>query len=257
MRFRHALTSAFVLVAVAANAQNTLDPDNKCRGDGIVRPYPALREADVAWERRVWRVIDLADASNAPLSASNVEGTVCLSLMDVIPHGLRDEGGITAYDPGEHGTDDAFRVPLSRERLRMMLQALDTLPPSAIGRFMLKEDWILDKHRSEMEVRIIGLAPMIAVRGELGELMGYRPMFWLYYPECRQLLAWWVALRGADGVLTYEAILDQRRFRGSITKVSNVHDRGVTGTRTGIDALIESEALRERLMNLGFDLWHY
>lgn len=257
MRCHRALTSAFLFVAVPVGAQNTLDPDNKCRGDGFVRPYHALREADVAWERRVWRMINLAEAPNASLNSSNVEGTACLSLMDVIRHGLRDKDGITAYDPGEHGTDDAFRVPLARERLRMMLQMLDTLPPSAIGRFMLKEDWVLDKHRSEMEVRIIGLAPMIAVRGELGELKGYRPMFWLYYPECRQLFAWWVALRGVEGTLTYETILDQRRFRGSITKVSNVHDRGITGTRTGIDALIESEALRERLMNLGFDLWHY
>ena len=109
-----------------------------------------------------------------------------------------------------------------------------------------------------MEVRIIGLAPMVEVRGELGELQGFRPVFWLYYPELRQLLAWWTAVEGPDGTRTsYETIFDQRRFRGSIVKVSNVAGVPISDTRGGFDALLQSAALQQQLLDLGFDLWHY
>ena len=129
--------------------------------------------------------------------------------MSVISHGLKDEGGITAYDPGPDGKDDAFRARMSGTALSTILARLDTLDADGVGRFMIKEDWIFDRSRSMMEARIIGLAPMIEVRGELGELRGFRPLFWLYYPECRQLFSWWNAVKSGDGKqITYEALLD-------------------------------------------------
>lgn len=138
------------------------------------------------------------------------------------------------------------------------LAALDSLSAPKVGRIMIKEDWVFDKARGEMVVRIIGLAPMIEVRGEFGELRGYRPLFWLYYPECRQLFAWWVAGKGAEGSpVTFETVLDRRLFRGDISKVSNMQDRAINANSNGIDALLESDAVRKQLEAIGFDLWHY
>ena len=134
--------------------------------------------------------------------------------MSVIRHGLKDEGGITAYDPGPDGEDDAFRARMSGTALSAVLAGIDTLGPDAVGRFMIKEDWLFDRSRSVMEARIIGLAPMIEVRGEFGELRGFRPLFWLYYPECRQLFSWWNAAVGADGVLGGELLGDLEREVG-------------------------------------------
>ena len=241
----------------AAHGQDVLNDADPCRADGIVRPYAPVREADVTWARRVWRVIDLRDARNAAISAPQGLKQACRNLMGVIRHGLKDEGGIAAYDPGPEGKDDAFRARMSSAGLKPILASLDTLGAEAIGRWIIKEDWILDGQRGVMEARIIGLAPMIEVRGEDGELRGYRPLFWLYYPECRQLFSWWTASLESDGErLSYEALFDQRRFFGEITKVSSVLDRSINATSTGIEALLESDAQRQQLLDVGFD-WHY
>lgn len=210
------------------------------------------------WHRRVWRVIDLSEPANQLLARPAVGATQCRSLIDVVRHGLREEGGIRAFVAGGDGLDDGFRTALDRVPLMKELAALDSLSAPKVGRIMIKEDWVFDKARGELVVRIIGLAPMIEVRGEFGELRGYRPLFWLYYPECRQLFAWWVAGKGAEGSpVTFETVLDRRLFRGDISKVSNMQDRAINANSKGIDALLESDAVRKQLEAIGFDLWHY
>lgn len=54
----------------------------------------------------------------------------------------------------------------------------------------MKEDWFFDKQRSVMDVRILGLCPMKekADPGS-GEIIGYSPIFWVYFPQCRPIFA--------------------------------------------------------------------
>ncbi|MEO8590203.1 MAG: gliding motility protein GldN, partial [Flavobacteriales bacterium] len=215
-------------------------------------------EADVMWERRVWRVIDLKEKMNLPFLLPSAEVNGCLGLFGVIRHGLLDEGAITAYDPGPLADDDAFKVPFGREGIRTLFAALDTLPEQSVTRIMIKEDWIFEKQRSVMEVRIIGIAPMVEVRGEDGELRGHHPLFWLYYPECRTLFARWLALKQEDDTrLSFEDLFAKRRFTSMIVKVSNMYDRMVDDHSAGLDALLESESIRQQLFQIGFDLWNY
>ncbi len=219
-------------------------------------PYPALRQANVAWERRVWRVIDLRDEGNAVLRSA-VNGKGCPGLFHVIVHGLLDEGAITAFDPGPTGADDAFSKPFSRAEIAAVLAAWDPLGTSPVTRYMLKEDWVFDKERGVMDVRIIGIAPMKTVLGEDGELRGHTPLFWLYYPECRTLFARWVALGTGDSVISFETVLGERHFTSTVLKVSNGMGRSINAYATGNDAVFESEAIKENLFHMGFDLWNY
>lgn len=247
-------------------AQDPLDPGTSgqsqsagCTMIGGVAPYTALREADVFWERRVWRVLDLDDPVNHLLRAPDGASDGCYGLFQIIRHGLLDEGAITAYDPGPLMQDDAFKMPLSSDALAAQFAAMDSIPGTRIGRLLIKEDWIFDKQRSVMEVRIIGLAPMLQVYGEDGELRGHRPLFWLYYPECRILFSRWLAFVDKKDASkhSYEEIFSKRLFSGTIQKVSNMMDRGINEHTTGLDALLESDAIREQLYRMGFDLWHY
>lgn len=233
-----------------------LEPPD-CRASGIVLPYAPIREADVMWERRVWRTIDLRAPLNTPFRSPQEALPGCMGLFAVVRHGLLDEGGLTAYDPGPLAQDDAFQHAMTREQLRALFAWLDTVPET-VDRFMIKEDWIFDRARSKMDVRIIGLAPLVEVRGTDGELRGHRPLLWLYYPECRHLFAWWAASITPDGQrFSYEGLLAARRFESTIVKVSNMQDRAIAGHRTGLDALLESDGLRRELLNMGFDLWNY
>ncbi len=109
-----------------------------------------------------------------------------------------------------------------------------------------------------MEVRIIGIAPMVDLLGEDGELRGHRTLFWLYYPECRLLFSRWAADRGTDDQgVSYETLFAQRRFSSTIVKVSNVSDRTINEHKATLDALLKSEAIREQVFRTGFDLWNY
>ncbi len=252
------MSSIALILLDTTYAQSTLEPAiEACRMDGRVTPYAPLREADVMWERRVWRVIDLREKMNLPLLSPQGEFGECPGLFGVIRHGLLQEGAITAYDPGPLAQDDGFKSPFERKAIATLFADLDTLPQRAIFRIMIKEDWIFDRQRSVMEVRIIGLAPMIEVHGADGELRGHRPLFWLYYPECRTLFSRWAALEENGVGFSYEALFTERRFTSTITKVSNMYDRSIDQHRAGLDALIESESIREQLLRMGFDLWNY
>ncbi|HRH38695.1 MAG TPA: hypothetical protein PK760_10135, partial [Flavobacteriales bacterium] len=138
-------TGLWLSISTGSNAQGNsiLGPGQSvCRADGKVLPYAPLREADVMWERRVWRIIDLRDPENVALKAPQGKSPGCLNLMGVIGHGLRDEGGIVAYMPDTRGGDSAFTAPMDQNALFNTLTTMDSLPSDAVSRFMVKEDWI-------------------------------------------------------------------------------------------------------------------
>jgi len=250
-----AIPLALMLAALARQAQPVLEPPD-CGADGRFEPYHPLREADVAWERRVWRVLDLADPANAALRRPVGDLPGCSGLFDLVRQAAQD-GRLTVYAPADDGFDDAFRAPMTPQAMESRITALG-LGEDSIVRWMLKEDWLFDRARSTMEARIIALAPMAEVRGTEGELRGYAPILWVHYPSSRALLARHAAMRRTDGErLSYEAWFAERFFSGAILKVAGMHDAAIPAVSTGLDALIRSEAERERLQRMGFDLWNH
>ncbi len=243
-----------------------------------VIPYPYLREADVMYFRRVWQEMDLKQKINHPYyyPVDPIEDRS--NLFDVIRDGLLIEGSLVAYSTGPIGDEDEFTIPLSPDSIRKILNPIERIDEwdefgekigfkeiitpiesDKITRYRLKEDWIWDRQRSERYVRIIGIAPMIEDYDRDGESMGYAPLFWLYYPECRYVFA------NADVFnlfndaqrRTYEDLFQKRYFSSYIVKHSNVYDRGIGEFARGMDALAESERIKEELFNLEHDLWHY
>ena len=164
-----------------------------------VVPYAHLREADVFWSKRVWRIIDMREKVNHPLYYPVEEINDRKNLFDVIRQALLVDGSITAYDPGALLDDDEFTKPMLTTQLKDVFTRIDTswtedletgefipvvqeitLESADIKQYRIKEDWFFDKQRSKMDVRIIGIAPMKEVRGEDGEFRGFAPIFWLF-----------------------------------------------------------------------------
>ncbi|MCB9170958.1 MAG: gliding motility protein GldN [Flavobacteriales bacterium] len=243
-----------------------------------VVPYTHIREADVMWARRVWRTIDLREKMNHPLYYPTEPINDRKSLFDVIKQGLLVDGSITAYDPGPLLQDDEFKKPLLASELKELFMRVDTqyteniytqememvvqeipLESRDIKMYRLKEDWIFDKQRSKMDIRIIGIAPMKEVKGEDGEVRGYAPIFWLYYPECRYVFANWEVFNRENDAerRSFEDIFWKRQFSSTITKWSNVYDRQIADYKTGIDALLEGEEIKDKLFTFEHDLWNF
>jgi gliding motility associated protien GldN len=243
-----------------------------------VIPYTHIREADVMWARRVWRTIDMREKMNHPLYFPTEEINDRKSLFDVIRQGLLVDGSITAYSAGPLLDDDEFKKPLLASELKEMFTSMDTsmtedlttgdlvqvvqeinLSSEEIKMYAIKEDWIFDKQRSTMDIRILGIAPLREKKGEDGEIRGYAPLFWLYFPECRYVFANWEAFNRENDAerRSFEDIFWKRQFSSYITKWSNVYDRKVNAYKTGLDALLEGEEIKQQLFEFEHDLWNF
>lgn len=240
--------------------------------------YPNLREADVMWARRIWQVIDIRQKLNHTLyfPLDPLEGRK--SLFDVIKIGLLEEESITAYSLGPTQDDDEFRYQLERAEIDTLLKPVKTrfvedpvtgekipvekeepITGADIVGYKLKEDWIFDKQRSERYVRIIGIAPIIAKYSETGEFKGNVELFWLYYPECRYLFNNYDVFNQHNNSqqMTFDQLFQMRMFQGYVVKEDNVFDRRIDEYSKGIDALLESENIKNDLFIMEHDLWNY
>ncbi len=242
-----------------------------------VVPYPHIREADVMWYHRVWRDIDLTEKINHPLYYPTSPINDRKSLFDVIKQGLMEDGSITAYDPGADGWDDEFLKPLLSQQIKDKLSRTDTsmrenlngemeqiiqqieTNSEDIRRYRIKEDWIFDKQRSVMDVRIIGIAPMKANKGPDGDIRGYEPLFWLYFPELRYVLVNWEVFNRENDAerRSFDHVFWTRQFNSSIIKESNVYNRNIAEYKTGINGVLEGEEIKQKLFEFEHDLWNF
>lgn len=239
-------------------------------------PYPWVRESDVIWSRRVWRVIDVREKMNQPFYFPEEAHSNWRNLTTVLFDALKD-GKITAYDA--MSPTDEFIVPLTYadimkkledtvtlhlQRPKPPYEAYDTtvkktFNPSDVKRFRIKEDWFFDKQRSVMEVRIIGICPVRDNFDEKGIFRGNDPLFWVYYPEARPILAKAEVFNFKNGAerRSYDDIFWKRLFASYVYKEENVFDRKITDYAQGIDALLESDRIKRELIDFEEELWEY
>ena len=243
-----------------------------------VIPYPHLREADVMYKRRIWQEIDLRQKFNHPFYFPLDPIQDRQNLFDVIREARLVEGSLVAYSAGPLGTDDEFTFPLSADSIRKILnpvtlvkqyddfgevigtiQQSNELSSDKITRYRIKEDWIWDRQRSERYVRILGIAPMMEDFDIDGNSVGFRPLFWLYYPECRYVFANSEVYNMFNDAQrrTYEDLFQKRYFSSYIVKEDNSFNRTIVSYARGLDALAESERIQQELFNLEHDIWHY
>ncbi len=281
MKLRILFLLIFTVMGGMAFSQNVLDGVyvKEHTVERQVIPYPFLREADVMWSKRVWRVIDLNEKMNLALRyPSSKQTTNRKSLIDLLMDAV-EEGSLTAYSYA----DDEFTLPLTMKDIISRGGArIDTVqmqrpdPPydtydTVIARefsrdkvigFRVKEDWFFDKQRSVMDVRIIGIAPLmfaVAEDGNVREGNIKMPLFWVYYPEARKLLANGEVFNRENDAerRSFDDIFQKRLFGSYIYKESNVFDRRIEDYRQGINALLESEKIKESISNFEHDMWEF
>ena len=244
-----------------------------------VTPLAFLREADVMWSKKIWRVVDLREKLNLPFAyPQSKQMKDRKSLIDVIFDAV-EEGSITAYAT----IDDEFTMPMTKEELEKVggagvdsttitepeppYNSYDTVIVRIFSRdkvvaYRLKEEWFFDKQRSVMDVRIIGISPLIFEVDEKGnQREGAKkiPIFWLYFPELRGLLANAECFNPHNDAerRTYDDVFQKRMFSSYIMKESNVFDRRIEEYRLGMDALVESDKIKQDIVNMEHDLWEY
>jgi gliding motility associated protien GldN len=246
----------------------------------MIQPYQHVREADVMWSTKIERIIDLREKMNQVFYYPLLPINDRQNLIDVLMQAI-NEGTITAY--GNATIDDEFQSPMSPSEVEMIgiLQGekmsveelfdpdtqeyyLDTtyniFERHEVKKYRIKEEWFFDKQRSIMEVRIIGICPVIDRKNEDGVYTGETSLFWVYFPEARKILSKAEVFnhRKNDAArLTYDDIFHKRFFSSRIVKESNKYDRKISEYKEGIDALLEADKIKEEIFNIEHDLWEY
>ncbi|MBK7029095.1 MAG: gliding motility protein GldN [Bacteroidales bacterium] len=131
--------------------------------------------------------------------------------------------------------------------------------PTDVKKFRIKEDWFFDKQRSMMEVRIIGICPIVDQLDSKGDFKGTKPLFWIYFPEARPIFAKSEVFNRFNGAakMTYDDFFWKRMFSSYIYKEDNTYDRIIAEYALGIDAMLESERIKSDLFNFEQQLWEY
>jgi gliding motility associated protien GldN len=255
-----------------------IKPTNPCdvydkQNIGNRRPinYTSLREGDVAWEKRVWRDIDLREKQNQPLYYPLEYNACRSSLFQTITRQILI-GNIIAFK------DEDFLIPYNDSEIKNKLVKRDTIDniiydpngneyavrtPIAdsisiyerVLKFRLKEDWYFYRQKSSLEVRIVGLAAI-----EYNEERDYyRELYWVYFPSCRPYFARndVYNFKNDDELRILDDIFLKRHFTSTIVKESNVKDRYIDQYQKGIDALVEADKIKMNIFTWEHDLWNY
>ncbi|MGB0403125.1 MAG: gliding motility protein GldN [Salibacteraceae bacterium] len=243
-----------------------------------VIPYTNLREADVMWNKRIWRRIDLRKKQNQVFYYPEEPAQGRKNLFDYIKQAILEDGTLTAYDAGSAvAPDDEFTRALTTDDvLKKMITETevedydefgdvigthpeaDTIRSNKIKFYEVKEEWFFEKQKSQMESRIIGLKPVVEKEGPDGNPT-LEDLFWIYFPEARYVFTNSEVFNRINDAerRTYEDIFWKRQFESTIIKESNVYDRSISNYKTGLDALLEAELIEEKMFNFEHDLWHF
>lgn len=129
-----------------------------------------------------------------------------------------------------------------------------------IIKYDIKEEWFFDKERSVLDVRILGIAPVVGEKDANGKLNGKeRRLFWIYFPECRPVFSRYFVFNTKNDAmrLSYDDLFWKRQFASYVTKENNVYDREINDFKLGVDALLESERIKELIFTFEQDVWHF
>jgi gliding motility associated protien GldN len=246
-------------------------------------PYEHIREDDAVYRQRLWREIDVHEKMNLPFvykaDADNGNQRFVIILLNAIK-----SGEVTAFS----SMDDRFTTPVTLKEITEQLIGkprvdqvqdwakdpdgskgikkdtviVEEFDPSAIEKYWVKEDVIFDKESSRLHTRILGIAPLKTIKNTDGSFRDVTPLFWVYYPDLRPMLAKFEAYNGKNfgARLSWEEMFESRMFASRIIKstVENPNDLFISGyIKDPVLRLLEGDNIKEKIFNYEQDLWSY
>jgi gliding motility associated protien GldN len=271
------------------------DPRPSLRNDNAIQrnlvkdrtplDYEHIREDDATYIQRVWREIDVHEKLNIPF-VYKAEGDDGNQRFIMILLNAIKKGDVTAFSAV--GGDDRFTTPMPFSQIAEAIVGkpkTQQIPdwandpdgskglmkdttisaefnPDLVERYWIKEDVVFDKESSRMYTRILGIAPLQTILNDDGSFRAVTPIFWVYYPDLRPMLAKFDVYNGRNfgAKMSWEELFESRMFASRIIKstINNPNDAFINSyVKDPILALLEGENIKDKIFNYEQDLWSY
>jgi len=254
-------------------------------------PYGYVHDRDVLMGKTIWEFIDVDERINFPLYYpidTNFVGKDRRSLFDVLVKNIKN-GKIT-----EVYADDYFNTKKTFKEMESSFTYIDTIPAgideynnfiddyksgkkvldpqyinkkeldaSYISGWKVKGYWYFDKRQGELKYRLLALCPVTPEAKEAGnDNADVIDLFWVYFPAVRDILHEAKAFNDKNSAMpiTFDHLLNSRRFNGEIYKEENVYgDREIQQYMkdNAQSQLLESERIKEKIRSFESDMWNY
>ena len=275
---------ANLLNAKVPQEVGVLNEQQIAANDDFPIAYGYVDDRDVLWSKTIWEVIDLDERVNFPYyyptDTLNL-GPDRRSLFDVLKKSLSKDQITEAYK------SSYFQEKLSYKEIQERLVAIDTtdagyeqfnadgfvdpqfierrrITAAEIRQYKIKGTWYFDKRLGELKYRLLGLCPVapdVAVKTAKGEEEDLVELFWLWFPDARTSLnkSKVFNTRNSSQPITYDHMLNSRRFNSIIYKEENVYeDREVKDYiyEDALRTLLESEKIKSVIRDFEQDMWN-
>ncbi len=246
--------------------------------------YGFIDDRDVLWSKTVWEIIDLDERINFPYyyptDTLNL-GPDRRSLFHILKNNLRSGNIKEVYD------DDYFQIKLTYREILDKLVSIDTLDagfeqlnagealdPQYVNRrnitareirqYRVKGTWYFNKRQGELKYRLLGLAPVAPDVYTLDKPEAEQDLvelFWIWFPDARGSLNTSTVFntRNSSQPITYDHMLNSRRFNSLIYKEENVYEDRLINEYIFEDALqqlLESERIKSVIRDFEQDMWN-
>jgi gliding motility associated protien GldN len=247
--------------------------------------YGYVHDRDVLMGKMTWEIIDLSEKINFalyfPIDTANI-GSNRRCLYDVLTKAIKSGKISEVY------TDSYFNTKKSLKDIQASLRTIDTtdagkeqinagqkispeyiipydLTAQDVAQYKIKGYWYFDKRQSELKYRLLGICPMtpdvFSLKSDEKE-KEYVELFWIFFPDAREVLHDAKAFndRNSSMPVSFDQILNSRRFNGVIYKEENVYgDRDIKDYMkdNAQNQLLESERVKEKIRNFESDMWNY
>jgi len=259
-------------------------------------PYGYVGDRDMLFSKKVWEIVDLDQRINFPMyfptEDSNLgDGRKSLfkTLIDAMKAGklteVYDDSYFITKVAAENIEEKFFFKELNESGIDVKNQYPDkdiaaleaegiinaehyntsTLQPSDVTKYKILGVWYFDKRQGELKYRILGICPMApSALDKLRSSGEAEPveLFWVFYPAARDILHEAKAFneRNSSMPITFDHLLNSRRFSGTIVKEENVYgDRLIEEymRENSQMQLLEAERVKEKIRNFEQDMWNY